>query len=419
MSESSVPMRHGERQRARLLQRILIGIATLAGVVALGAVLVWRLNLRDEPDLSAEAASATQGAAPDPAAQVARGAYLAQAGNCMACHTARGGAAFAGGRRIDTPYGGVMSSNITPDAETGIGRWTSAHFWRAMHNGRSRDGRLLYPAFPYTSFTQITRADSDALHAYLNSLPPVRQASAPHELRWPYESQAALAVWRALYFRPERFEADNTRSATWNRGAYLVRGLGHCAACHSSRNALGASVDPLGLAGGTVPMQNWYAPSLTSPGEAGLAHWDARDIVALLRDGVSRQASVSGPMAEVVARSTQHLSGQDLDAMAEYLKALPQVAGPTAAARAEAPVTAKAASPQTLRGAKLYEQHCAQCHGDQGQGEPGAFAALAGNRAVLLADTANLLRVVLQGGDLPATAGNPRPHGMPPFRQVL
>ncbi|MDO8277176.1 MAG: cytochrome c [Burkholderiaceae bacterium] len=414
MSESPVPMRHG----ARLPARILIGLAALAGVVALAAVLVWHLNLRDEPDLSAEAVSATQGAAPDHAAQVARGAYLAQAGNCMACHTARGGAAFAGGRRIDTPYGGVMSSNLTPDADTGIGRWTPAHFWRAMHNGRSRDGRLLYPAFPYTSFTQITRADSDALHAYLHSLPAVRQANAPHDLRWPYDSQAALAVWRALYFKPERFEADTARSAAWNRGAYLVRGLGHCAACHSSRNALGASIDPLGLAGGPIPMQNWYAPSLTSPSEAGLAHWDARDIVALLRDGVSRHASVSGPMAEVVARSTQHLSSQDLDAMAEYLLALPQTVAPNVATSA-APAAARPASPQALRGAKLYEQQCVHCHGDQGQGIASAYPALAGNRAVTLSNPANLVQIVLYGGFAPATAGNPRPYGMPPFVTVL
>lgn len=405
--------------RTRRLRRILIAVGGLAGVLALAAALVWQLNLRDEPDVSAQAASATSAAAPGDAALVARGAYLAQAGNCMACHTARGGAAYAGGPRIDTPFGAVVSSNLTPDADTGIGLWTSAHFWRAMHNGRSRDGRLLYPAFPYTSFTQITRADSDALYAYLRSLPAVRQANAPHALRWPYSSQAALAVWRALYFQPGRFEADSTRDADWNRGAYLVRGLGHCASCHSSRNALGASVDPLGLAGGPIPMQNWYAPSLTSPAEAGLGHWDTDDIAALLRDGVSRQASVSGPMAEVVARSTQHLSSQDLHAMARYLKALPQVAGPAAAAQAGAPAAAKPASPQSLRGARLYEQHCAQCHGDQGQGIASAYPALAGNRAVMLSNPANLVQIVLYGGFAPATAGNPRPYGMPPFITTL
>lgn len=202
------------------------------------------------------------------------------------------------------------------------------------------------------------------------------------------------------------------QSAQWNRGAYLVNGLGHCAACHTPRNALGASRRAQAFSGGLIPVQNWYAPALNAAAEAGVAQWPVEDVVALLKTGVAPQGSVTGPMAEVVFRSTQYLSDADAQAMAVYLRALPQQA-------TTATATAKPSNATLERGAKVYEQHCAHCHGDSGEGKPGAFPALAGNRAVMLQDPTNLVRVVLQGGYLPATAGNPRPHGMPPFMQVL
>lgn len=389
------------------MRRLLTWLLGLAAALLALTILVWQLNVRDEPNVTT--AVATAAALP---ARIERGAYLARAGNCMSCHTTRGGTPFAGGRGIATPFGTVFSSNLTPDRNTGIGQWSPTHFWRAMHNGRSRDGRLLYPAFPYTSYTDITREDSDALYAYLHSLAPVDQPNTPHTLRWPFSTQAALAVWRALYFSPGRYEPDTKQTAEWNRGAYLVRGLGHCSACHSTRNALGATNTPLDLAGGLIPMQNWYAPSLTSAAEAGVADWTTQDIAALLKTGVSPRGSVLGPMAEVVLHSTQHLSDPDLAAMAVFLKSLP----PAPVARAS---TAATGFTPPAAGAKLYEQHCAQCHGAQGQGVPGAYPALAGNRAVTMDSTANLVQIVLNGGYAPATAGNPRPFGMPPFVLVL
>ena len=379
-----------------------------AAVLVVGALLValiaW-LNVRGEEPL--DTAASTAPASPE---QIERGAYLARAGNCMGCHTERGGAVYAGGRGVPTPFGTVFAPNLTPDATHGLGQWTAAEFWRALHHGRARDGRLLYPAFPYPNYTRVTRADSDAIFAYLRSLPAVAQANRPHELQFPFNQQAALAVWRALYFRPAAPEADATRSAEWNRGAYLVDGLGHCNACHASRNALGATASPLDLAGGLIPVQNWYAPSLASPLEAGVADWADTDVVALLKTGVSARGAVMGPMSEVVSGSTQHLSDPDLRAMAAYLKALP----PSDATRApESP------APADGPGAKLYDKHCAQCHGDQGEGAPGAYPALAGSRAVTMTSAANLVHVVLEGGFPPATAGNPRPYGMPPFATVL
>jgi mono/diheme cytochrome c family protein len=386
--------------------KILIALALLG--LALGA-LVWTLNVRGEVDVTTPVASA----APSDSL-VARGAYLARAGNCQTCHTAQGGQPYAGGLGIATPFGTVFTSNLTPDNKTGIGMWSSSHFWRAMHNGRSKDGRLLYPAFPYTSYTQVTRDDSDALFAYLGSLPAVVQPNRPHALRFPYQSQAALAVWRALYFSPGVYEPDTARSAEWNRGAYLVKGLGHCAACHTARNALGASDEGLDLAGGLIPMQNWYAPSLTSPYEAGVSDWDKPHIVALLKNGVSPRASVTGPMAEVVQRSTQYLSDADLGAMAQFLKELP-----ASHTTPPEPAAIKTQGESVERAAKLYEQHCAQCHGAKGEGIANAYPALAGNRAVTMGQASNLVQIVLNGGYAPATQGNPRPFGMPPFVLVL
>jgi mono/diheme cytochrome c family protein len=386
------------------MKRALLLMVVVA-VFAVGGW-VWWVNYAESDGGGGPAAGAA-------AASAERGAYLVRVGNCMACHTDRGGAPWAGGRAIDTPFGIVHSSNLTPDRATGIGAWSADDFWRALHRGRSRDGRLLYPAFPYPNYTEVTRADADAMYAYLRTVPAVQRENTPHGLRWPYSTQAALAVWRALYFRPGVYERDAERSAEWNRGAYLVRGLGHCAACHTARNVLGASGEMMDLSGGLIPMQNWYAPSLASDREAGVAHWSTRDIARLLRTGVSAQGTVLGPMAEVVLYSTQYLQESDALAMGVFLKSLPQTPPPP-------PPEFLPADPRvTERGARIYEQHCVQCHGARGEGIAGAYPPLAGNRAVTLPVTANLVQVVLGGGYPPATAGNPRPYGMPPFVMVL
>ncbi len=382
------------------MSKLAKALAGLCALLAFMTAAVWLLNTRGDglQDVPVAAASTAE-----------RGAYLAQVGNCAGCHTARGGQPYAGGLAIATPFGSVYAPNLTPDAATGIGSWTRAEFWRAMHNGRSKDGRLLYPAFPYTSYTLVTRDDSDAIFSYLKSLPAVVQSNQPPTLRFPYNSQAALAIWRALYFKPGTYQADANQSADWNRGAYLTEGLGHCSACHAARNALGAT-NGLNLAGGLIPVQNWYAPSLVAPQEAGLQKWRVEDIKALFKTGMTPQASVNGPMAEVVLGSTQHWNDADLHAMAMYLKAL---------AETPQPPQATAAGKPTERGSKLYEQHCAQCHGDGGKGVPNAYPALRGNRAVTMPQTANLVQMVLNGGYAPATQGNPRPFGMPPYVLVL
>jgi len=348
--------------------------------------------------------------------QIERGRLLALAGNCATCHTTRGGAPYAGGRAIGTPFGTVYAGNLTPDEATGLGRWTAEHFWRALHQGRGYDGRRLVPAFPYTEFTRITRADSDALYAYLRTLPAVAQPNRGHELEWPYGTQTALAAWRLAFFRAGPWQDDPGRSAEWNRGAYLVNGAGHCVACHGGRNALGGTADA-GFGGGLIPSRNWYAPAFTRAGEASVADWPLEQIVALLRDGVAPRGRAIGPMAEVVMRSTQHLPAADLQAMAVYLKSLPVEAVRASPAQPPLPAVME-------QGRQLYRDHCAACHGDAGEGGvlPGgapAVPALAGNRTVTMDPPANLVRAIALGGFGAVTAANPRPFGMPPFAHVL
>ena len=390
------------------MRRGLVAWLALGVLASVGLGVRWLVGSEDEPP----DAVVTQ---VDAATQVERGRYLALAGNCAACHTERGAAAYAGGRAIETPFGRVYASNLTPDQDTGIGAWSADDFWRALHHGKSKDGSLLYPAFPYPNFTRVTRADADALYGFLRTLPSVRQANRAHALRFPYDNRLLLAVWRALYFKPGGFRPDATRDPEWNRGAYLVQGLGHCNACHTQRNGLGGSDLGADLSGGMIPMLDWYAPALNADLVHGLGAWDADEIVALLKTGIAPRGAVSGPMAEVVYRSLQHLDDADLRAMANYLKSLPSpVAGGAATVAPGA-----AGEAQLAAGAKLYERHCVDCHGAGGRGYPPAYPPLAGNRSLTMASPANPIRVVLNGGFPPGTAGNPRPFGMPPYRPSL
>ena len=382
---------------------LLWGLPALVVVIALFA---W-LGLRDGSALRAPVPGvATQFTDP-----VQRGAYLATAANCRGCHTARGGEPYAGGRAIPTPFGIFLAPNLTPDSETGIGNWNADQFWRALHEGRGDQGELLYPVFPYTHYTKLARADADAMFAYLRSLPAVRRANQPHALKFPYDQRWLLVAWRALFFRPGAYVVDTARDEHWNRGAYLVQGLGHCGACHESRNSLGAVQSRDNPAGGVV--LNWYAPALDAGDEAGVSHWPESRIVELLHSGVTEGASTMGPMAEVVFESLQHLAQDDLKAMAVYLQSLPD-----RSPAKQSPVIAQA-DPAVMPGARLYADHCADCHGAQGQGTSPAAPALAGNRALTMRSTVNPIRAVLYGGYAPGTAGNSQPYGMPPYYATL
>lgn len=408
----------------RTFVRLLIGIAIALPLMALLLLAgAWgrELWLSGRPAVP----GATEETTP---ALIARGAYLARIANCAGCHSPRGGAPLAGGLALGTPFGTLFSSNLTPDAETGIGRWTSDDFWRAMHHGRSRDGRLLYPAFPYTSYTAMSREDADAIFAWLRQQPAVTRTAPPHQLGWPYRWQSALAVWRLMYFTPgdapSHEEPGPDRSATQAataqaalvRGRYLVQALGHCAECHAPRNRLGALRDAAGLRGGWVGVQGWIAPSLADPHAAGVQDWSEAEVSAWLRSGWSERGAALGPMADVVAESLRYLTDADAQAMAVYLRGLPREGSDAAEFKS-------ASAAQLDLGRQVYAKYCVDCHGEQGQGRridgQRAYPALAGNRAVTLAAPQNLLQMLADGGYAPTTPAHPRPYGMPPLRQVL
>lgn len=360
-------------------------------------------------------AAAPAASAPANAAQIARGRYLAQAGDCIACHTIPGKKIFSGSRPMPTPFGTLYSPNITPDAATGIGKWSSEDFYRMLHTGRSRDGALLYPAMPFAAYTKVTRADADAIFAYLRSVPAVKMPSRPHELRFPYNNRSLLLGWRTLYFNEGEYVPERGKSVEWNRGAYLVEGLGHCSMCHTPINALGGSSAEKAFQGGLIPMQNWYAPSLTSNREAGLGNWQIQDIMDLLQTGVSHRGTVYGPMAEVTYNSLQHLSDDDVRAMAVYLKSLPVNDSADAS-----PAQLRADTTQMYSdGQKIFAANCASCHGETGRGKLPHYPPLAANQSIVMPVAVNPIRMVLNGGYPPGTAKNPRPYGMPPFAQSL
>ena len=382
----------------------LIGAVWLVSTLVIVGWLLWPASPTRVAPMPASTANT------DPAAQVERGRLLALQGNCAACHTPAEGPNYAGGVPLGTPFGTVFGGNLTP-SPSGLAGWSADDFWRALHLGESRDGRLLTPAFPLNNFTHISRADSDALWAYFRQLPAVETPKKAHELRWPYGTQAAQKVWRALFFRP----ADALTSAPEapdQRGVYLVNGLGHCSACHAPRNALAGSFDPLSLAGGDLP-NGWHAPSLLDPAEAGVQDWPQEGVEALLKHGRWQQHLSTGPMAEVVHGSLRHWPDADIAAVAQHLRQLPQHS-----------VSRRPTEPAPLDvrelGERVYRQHCAQCHGEQGQGfalanGEWAYPPLAGHRSVTQHSPANALHSVLHGGfSLPAP-GVEQPFGMPPF----
>lgn len=375
-------------------------------------VAIWLVWANQNPDIDQPSIPST-----NRTQQIARGEYLARAGNCMGCHTARGGNLYAGGRAVPTPFGTIYTSNLTADRTTGIGNWTSGDFWQAMHDGRSKDGSLLYPAFPYTNYTKVTREDSDAIFAYLQTIPAVQQKNTELELRFPYNQRVLLYAWRAMYFRPGQYTNDTKQSVEWNRGAYLTQGLGHCSACHTTRDSFGGTDLKAELGGGMIPMLNWYAPPLNGDKQAGLGNWETTQLAAFMQTGISPHRAVSGPMAEVVSGSLQHLKNEDVTAMAVYLKSLPhQVAAP---ARAADNLRLEEKKAILERGQKIYDNQCATCHQAKGEGVAGIYPAFAGNNAVASPVATNAVRIVLNGGYPPSTSGNPRPYGMPPFGQTL
>lgn len=343
------------------------------------------------PSASLEATGQTE-AASSPAA---RGKYLTDAGNCVSCHTRSGGAPFSGGVAFDTPLGTIYSTNLTPDPQTGIGRWTSADLVRAMHEGIGADGSHLFPAFPYTAFTKVMDADVADIYAYLRTLKPVHYLppsnGALFSMRWP------VGIWNDWFLTSGRFVPDSTKSAEWNRGAYLVQGLGHCGACHTPRNAFLAEQPDKALQGGVLrsevapgKVRSWSAVNLTSSRD-GLAAWSVPELTRYLQTGFSPRAGTFGPMNEVIGNSLKLLAPADLHAMAVYIKSLPAAA---AAGETVSPQLAQA-------GASIYKERCEKCHGASGRGGFFSGPALAGSAVVQAGDPASLINIILYGQTTP------------------
>ncbi|TPI10436.1 c-type cytochrome [Mesorhizobium sp. B4-1-3] len=366
------------------------GLVPVAGAAALGAVFVTLGSF----------AHAQIG----DFARQERGRYLVAAGDCAACHTADDGKPFAGDRPIETPFGTIYSANITPDPETGIGAWTEEQFYRAMHEGLAADGRRLYPAFPYPWFTKVTRQDVDDIRAYLRTVAPVRAKPRDNEFIWPLNHRFAMAAWNGLFFTPGEFQPGKDKSAEWNRGAYLVEGLGHCGACHTPKNVFGSSKTSDAFQGAEV--QNWFAPNLTGDKRTGLGSWSEEDIVALLKTGHNARTTAYGPMGAVVKDSTSKLTDQDLQAIATFLKSLP----------AFTPNSAGDADQKMLSAGKaIYGDDCAACHQLGGEGVERVFPSLRGDAVVQSEEPLSMLRLILNGGHAAATPKNPNDKTMPSF----
>jgi mono/diheme cytochrome c family protein len=337
---------------------------------------------------------------------VERGRYLVAAGDCAACHTADGGKPFAGGRAIPTPFGTIYSTNITPDEETGIGKWSERDFYTALHEGRGPGGKRYYPAFPYPWYTKITPDDARAIKAYLDVVPAVRQTNPAPDLPWPLSMREVMAGWNEMFFHEGTFAPNAGKSPEWNRGAYLVEGLGHCGACHSPKNALGGTKTKYRLQGGFG--EHWYAMDLTGDVRDGLGAWSQQDIVEYLRTGSNAKAGAGGPMAEVVANSTQHLTDADLRAIATYLKDLAPTGG-------NAVHQASVDRASFDRGHALYFDNCIGCHMETGEGIPNVFPPVKGVPAVQADDPATVLQAILEGATVVATKAKPTALAMPAF----
>jgi mono/diheme cytochrome c family protein len=341
---------------------------------------------------------------------IERGKYLVTLGDCVACHTAPGGQPFAGGRAIATPFGTLLSPNLTPDRQTGIGDWSDDQFVRAMQHGIGADGEHLYPAFPYVYYTKVTRQDDLAIRTFLATLPPVRNAVKTNQLPFPFSIRADMIAWDALYFKPGVFQPDPHKSAVWNRGAYIVQGLGHCAACHTPKGPLGGDEDSHALQG--YDLSGWVAPNLTPDSRRGLGAWPIEAVVEYLKTGRNEFAAASGPMAEVVGYSTSHMTDDDLWSIATYLKDQPAPA-------TTAPARVADTDPTMEAGAAIYADNCAACHTGNGAGIQRMFPALAGQPSVQQPNPASLIGVVLRGAQAVATHQAPTGPAMPSFAWKL
>jgi len=357
-------------------------------------------------------------------AQIARGEYLARAGDCVACHTKAGGEPFAGGLPMATPIGTLYSTNITPDKQSGIGGYSYDDFQKAVRHGVAKNGDTLYPAMPYPSYAVVSDEDMQALYAYfMHGVKPVAQANQESDIPWPLSMRWPLAIWRGV-FAPDvkAFQPVQGQDPVLARGQYLVEGLGHCGACHTPRSitmqekALNNDEGSDFLSGSNAPIDGWTASNLRGDGRDGLGRWSEEDLVQFLRMGRNDHTAVFGGMTDVVQHSLQHLTAEDATAIARYLKSL-GAKDPNQVGFTPDDTVAKALwkGDDSKTGASVYVDSCAACHKTDGSGYARFFPELRGNPVVLASDPTSLIHIVLSGAQLPGMKGAPTAITMPAF----
>ncbi|MDR7345014.1 mono/diheme cytochrome c family protein [Pantoea alhagi] len=355
---------------------------------------------------------------------IKRGEYLARAGDCVACHSSKGGQPFAGGLAMATPIGTIYSTNITPDKETGIGSYSYDDFQKAVRHGIAKNGDTLYPAMPYPSYAVVSDEDMQALYAYfMHGVTPVAQQNKESDIPWPLSMRWPLSIWRTI-FAPDvkAFQPKSGEDRELARGRYLVEGLGHCGACHTPRSitmqekALNDGKGSDYLAGSNAPIDGWTASNLRGDNRDGLGRWSQDDLAQFLRTGRNDDTAAFGGMTEVVEHSLQYLSDEDINAIARYLKSL-GAKDPSQAGFQPDDAVAQALwkGDDSKAGAAAYVDSCAACHRTDGRGYKRFFPALRGNPVVLADDPTSLIHIVLTGSTLPGVQGAPSTVVMPGF----
>lgn len=388
--------------------KLIAGVAVVAAAVAAG--MLWINGDTSADNVASDKILTSQPPTAADSAAIERGRYVAIASDCTACHTMpESKLPLAGGYKISTPFGGIYASNITPDSETGIGSWTERDFFRAVRHGKGKEGEHLYPAMPYNAYVKLTDQDMHDLWMYMRSVKPIHYQVPETNLGFPYNIRLAMMGWNLLFFKNAGFQVDNSQSAQWNRGAYLVEGPEHCAACHTAKNLIGGDSSDY-LQGGNLG--EWHAPDITPNPHTGIGSWSEQQVVDYLKLGSNHVAVASGPMAEAVTNSTQHLTDDDLKAIAVYLKQVP-------ASTTSLPQPLSLDNAQMKMGENVYSANCTACHNSDGKGIPNLAASLAGNPGLLADDASSIITTVLQGGRGAVTAGNPTSGAMPSFAWKL
>lgn len=351
--------------------------------------------------------------------RIKQGEYLSRAGDCVACHTAPGGKPFAGGLKMSTPVGAIYSSNITPDKNSGIGDYSEEDFNKALRQGIAKDGHHLYPAMPYPSFSKMTDNDVHNLYLYFtHQVTAVDQKNRESDIPFPLNMRWPLAVWNSVFLEKKPYYSDPQQTADWNRGAYLVQGLGHCGSCHTPRGigyqekALDQNDDDY-LSGGTL--EGWHAPNLRGDATTGLGQWNEEEISQFLERGHTERSAAFGSMVDVIQDSTQYLTDDDRHAIAVYLKSLPADGKLRVQVNNDSTTEALQKGDVSKPGAQVYLDNCSGCHLSSGQGEKNAFPQLAQNPAVVSEDASSVINIVLNGSHAPKTKTAPTGLTMPGF----